>query len=368
MRLLSLALHQFRSYEDLSLDLSASDLHLFLGDNGVGKTNILEAISVLSLSRSALDREEGDLVQWGKDFYRVTGHVKADLGDEKGVEVVSQIAPRKQKACFVNDVRVPVSSFVGQLPVVLFLPQDLVLFSGPPSGRRRFLDHILSQVHPEYFALSSEYLKIMKQRNTLLGKIADKEAYPDDLTPWDLGIAEKGALLTSHRLEIIEMLSMTLSEEMRSLGEESGTVQLLYERKGTARDFGGIRDELADLLLHYRERDILLQSTTIGPHRDDWKIFVDGRELTTFASRGQQRTAVLALLFLEVSYLGLRRNEKPVILLDDVFSELDDHHQEGVLQSFADHQVIITSTHLPPKLEGMKVWQVSELKGSSVAG
>lgn len=361
MRLTSLHLHQFRSYEDLHLDFSSGDLHVLLGPNGIGKTNILEAISVLSLSKSALDRDEADVIRWGTDFYRVTAAAVADLGDVRGLEVVSQLMPRKQKACFVNDVRVPVASFVGQLPVVLFLPQDLILFTGPPSGRRRFLDHILCQVHPDYFAALSEYQKIMKQRNSLLSKIADREASENDLDPWDLGIAHRGAEITVRRLEIIETLGMTLCEEMRSLGEAPETVELLYERKGSARDLGAIQTEIGDLLTHYRQRDILLQSTTIGPHRDDWKVLVDGRELTTFASRGQQRTAVLALLFLEVSYLGLRRNEKPVILLDDVFSELDDRHQEGVLQSFAEHQVIISSTHLPPEVHGAKVWDVAEV-------
>lgn len=362
MRLTSLHLHQFRSYEDRVFDFAGSDLHLLIGPNGIGKTNVLEAISVLSLSHSALDRDEVDLIQWGKEYYRVTGALESDTGEKMETEVVSQVTPRKQKACFVNDVRIPAASFVGQLPAVLFLPQDLILFIGPPSGRRRFLDHILSQVHPEYFTALGEYQKIMKQRNTLLSKIADREASEGDLSPWDLGIVEKGAEITLRRLEIIETLGMTLAEEMRSLSETPESVELLYERKGTARDLKAIRDELLELLSHYRPRDILLQSTTVGPHRDDWKIHVNGRELTTFASRGQQRTAVLALLFLEVSYLGLRRNEHPVILLDDAFSELDDAHQEGVLRSFADHQVFITSTHLPPELHGAKVWEIKKLQ------
>ena len=363
MRLSSLHLHQFRSYEERIFDFAGNDLHLLIGPNGIGKTNVLEAVSVLSLSHSALDRDEVDLIQWGKEYYRVTASMESDLGEKIETEVVSQVSPKKQKACFVNDVRIPAASFVGQLPAVLFLPQDLILFTGPPSGRRRFLDHILSQVHPEYFAALSEYQKIMKQRNTLLSKIADHEASEGDLAPWDLGIAEKGAEITLRRLEIAQTLGMTLAEEMRSLGEAPQTVELLYERKVEARELNTIRDELLELLTHYRPRDILLQSTTVGPHRDDWKIHVDGRELTTFASRGQQRTAVLALLFVEVSYLGLRRNEKPVILLDDVFSELDDAHQEGVLRSFADHQVFITSTHLPKELHGAKIWEVEKLQG-----
>ncbi|MDP7477522.1 MAG: hypothetical protein QF442_03680, partial [Candidatus Peribacteraceae bacterium] len=125
------------------------------------------------------------------------------------------------------------------------------------------------------------------------------------------------------------------------------------------RNFSDAKSELMDLLSHFQERDIVLHSTTIGPHRDDWKILVDGRDISTFASRGQQRTAVLALLFLQVSYLELQRGEKPVILLDDVFSELDDHHQKSLLSSLEEHQVIITTTHIPSQLHGARVLEIS---------
>ena len=152
---------------------------------------------------------------------------------------------------------------------------------------------------------------------------------------------------------------MTLRDELLRLGEDWPTAEFVYERKGVQRLQDAIEQELLSALEHWTERDILLQSTTIGPHRDDWGICVDGRSLPSFASRGQQRAAVLALLFLLGSYTELQRGEKPVIILDDVFSELDSLHQETLLSSFADHQVLITTTHVPEGIpSGARMWSV----------
>lgn len=362
MRLLSLSLEQFRSYSQHSIDFSGGSVSIFVGPNGAGKTNVIEAISVLSLTKSCQGLEEQDLIQWEKEYYRVQCHCQNDQGDEKTLEVTSQIAPRKQKGCFVNDVRTPLGDMVGTIPTVLFLPQDLQLFSGPPANRRAFIDQLLCQVSPQYLKVMADYKKVLKQRNSLLKRIAEGSSSQDDLAIWDAEVAQKGASITLRRLEMIEVLECTLTEELRALGEHWNDVHLVYDRKGAARTIETAEQELKDLLEHYRSRDIILQSTTVGPHREDWHIEVDGRSLPTFASRGQQRTAVLALLFLKVSYVELRRQEKPVILLDDVFSELDDAHQSALLSSFDDHQVIITTTHIPESLHGASVFTVADGK------
>lgn len=360
MRLTALSLQRFRSYNSHQMEFEESSVHVLLGPNGVGKTNILEAISLLSLTKSCQKADETDIITWGEDFYRVQGTALSDTGEEKSFEIVSQISPRKQKVCFVNDVKIPISDMVGQLPTVIFLPQDLELFTGAPANRRAFLDQLLCQVSPEYLQTLMQYQKVLKQRNALLRKISDGVARRTDLAIWDEKAAETGTIVMLRRLELIEMLQCTLPEELAQLGEDWSDATLHYERKGEARDFESAKQETLDLLSHFQERDIIIQSTTIGPHRDDWKILVDGRDIATFASRGQQRTAVLALLFLEVSYLELQRGEKPIVLLDDVFSELDDHHQVSLLSSFEEHQVIITSTHVPSKLCGAKVWEMDK--------
>lgn len=361
MRLQSLHLEQFRSYERLRLECTAKDVQVLLGRNGAGKTNILESISILSLLRSTLGVEETDLVHWGRDFYRIKAVVRNDAGEEKQLEVVSQQAPRVQKACFLNDVKMPVDKMIGVLPTVLFMPQDLQLFSGAPANRRKFLDRLLSQVSPEYLGGLMQYQKVLKQRNSLLKRIAEGRAAESELDLWDDQLAVLAAPVTTARLELIGTLQLTLPEEIRTLGEDRWqNIQLAYVCKGEATDTAELRLEYRRRFLQNRPRDIILQATTVGPHREDWGIQVDGRDITTFASRGQQRASLLALLLLQVSYLELRCGEKPIILLDDVFSELDENHQRRLLDSLSGYQVFITTTKLPEDYDGVEVIKVEK--------
>jgi DNA replication and repair protein RecF len=362
MRLQSLQLEHFRSYESADIAFDGGNVHLLIGPNGSGKTNILEAISILSITRSCRGRDEQELPRWGSAHYRVTGLVRSDAGIEKRLEVVSEVTPRQRKATFINDVKTGLGSFVGFLPTITFLPQDLLLFSGPPAERRRFLDLLLSQVSPDYLQTLSGYQKILKQRNALLRRIA--EGHPDDgmLTLWDRELSKRGSLLTLARLEMIETLNLTLAEEMASLGESWPDARLFYQRKGEAHTAVELEQDLFAQLTQNRERDLILLSTTSGPHREDWQAVAGGRELPTFASRGQERVAVLALLLLQVSYLELKRGEKPVLLLDDAFSELDDGHQAALLSALEGYQVIMTSTRVPPNAEGARIWKVESGK------
>ena len=174
MKLTRLELTNFRSYLSLQFDASSSNIHVLQGDNGAGKTNILEAISVLSVTKSFQVLTEQDLIHWGQDFYRLTATIESDTGELIQIEAASQIAPRKKKAFFKNEVPLKASQLVGTLPTVLFVPQDLDLFTGAPQRRRQFLDQLLCQVSPEYLVALSQYQKIVKQRNALLKKIAEK--------------------------------------------------------------------------------------------------------------------------------------------------------------------------------------------------
>jgi DNA replication and repair protein RecF len=360
VRIHSLHLEQFRSYQRLDCALAAEDVHVLLGPNGVGKTNFIEAISVLSEGESCLGREEVDLVAWEEHYYRVSAHVRRDDGDEATLEIVSELRPRKRRGCFVNDVRTSAAAFVGTLPTVLFLPQDLSLFTGPPALRRRFLDRTLGQVLPHYRQSLGVYQKVLKQRGALLRAIAQGVGREEDLATWNTVLAHEGARITLRRLELLGVLQCTLPEELERLSESWSDASLRYVRTGEGRSETDIQCEILAALERYQERDILLQATSAGPHRDDWSMLVRGRELPTFASRGQQRTAVLALLFLQAGYTELQRGEKAVILLDDVFSELDPIHQRALLSSLQDHQVLITATQVPEQLADVMVWDVGE--------
>ena len=340
--------------------LPLGNLHLLLGSNGAGKTNILEALSVLSEGESFLGRGEEELVTWNENYYRIRVETQSDAGEKMTLEAVSERVPRTRRAFFVRDVRVPAKEFCGILPTIVFLPQDLDLFTGPPAARRRLLDRALQQVSPQYRVALETYGKTLKQRSALLRHIADGQGKIADLGIWNGVLAKEGAAITMRRLELLGVLQCTLAEELERLGEDLTHPALRYERTGEARTAEDIEREMWRELERVVGRDVLLQATSIGPHRDDWGLIVEGRNLPSFASRGQQRTAVLALLFLLGSYLELQRGEKPVILLDDVFSELDPHHQQALLTVFGDHQVFITATHVPEGLEEAIVWEVGE--------
>lgn len=359
MRIQSLQLEQFRTYDSLSLDLRGALLHVFCGENGKGKTNLLEAVSVLSLTKSCRGREDDELVAWGKSHYRVTAQTESDTGQAVKLEVVSELEPRRRKAAFRNDAKMGLSEMVGMLPAVVFLPQDLALFSGSPADRRRFADQLLSQVSPEYLADFAAYQKLLQQRNALLRRIADGEDTEASLEPWDRELARHGTAITTARLELIETLNLSFIAELNSLGEDWPDAKLVYDRKGAERDPSAMQAEFLELLARSRKRDLATLSTGVGPHREDWQAYSDGRALPQFASRGQERAAVLSLLLLEVSYLELRRGEKPVILLDDALSELDDAHQEALLGSLSSHQVLLTATRVPPGLPAdLALWNV----------
>ncbi len=353
MRLLSLSLEQFRSYENLELSLENSgNITVLMGENATGKTNILEAISVLSLLKSSRKAEENDLIQWEKSHYRIRGACRSDLGVMNSLEVVSQVEPKKARAAFINDVRTPANRYIGTLPLVTFTPDDLLLWSGSPSSRRRLIDILLCQVSPMYLQAMAEYERALKQRNTLLKQIREQQQGSSALDPWDEKIALLGTVITVDRLQLFETLQMTILRELRSLGEKPVSAIFQYVRKTGATNEAQLKDEMLRELLQYRERDILTQGTTVGPHRDDWTLLMDGRDIATFASRGQQRAALLALLLLQASFLELRKSEKPILLLDDVFSELDEKHRGAILETLSDHQVIITAVEFDESLRG----------------
>lgn len=359
VQVLSLRLESFRSYAQAEVPC-AGTCHLFVGQNGSGKTNILEALSVLSLTKSFLGVEDDVLRHWGAMHYRVTAVIQSDTGEERELEVVMQAEPRVAKAAFVSGVRTPLTTIVGILPTVVFLPQMTELFRGPPAERRRFLDSVLCQVSPEYFAALMQYQKVLKQRNALLKAVVAKEAGSDQLLVWDAAIAPLAARITLLRLELTEMFTMTLPEELRALGEHWDEVSIAYTRSTAARDLDLLTQELITLYSSHRERDLAMQTTSIGPHREDWQVLVSGRALPDFASRGQQRTVLLALLFLQTSYLTLRRGERPIVLLDDLYSELDQAHCARVTEAMAGHQVFLTATEVPSNLQtqNVVVWQV----------
>lgn len=350
MRITSLTLRSFRSYETLTIDFGESGRpEIFIGENGTGKTNIVEAVSLLSLGRSCLRADQETMLRFGHDFFRVRADIQTDDGAAKSVECVFQTSPRRASAYFVQDARTPLLNFIGVLPSITFLPQDLDLFTGSPSGRRNVIDALLSQLQPTYAERRLSYEKVLKQRNALLRRIAEGESPSSDLDVWDAELSLHGTGIRRERAKVLESFSRMLPAELRSLSESPATL--------TVRSSIGSGDLAADLQ-HSRAKDILLRTTTVGPHRDDWTILADDHPIGDYYSRGQQRSAFLALLFVSASLFEAHRNERPVILLDDVLSELDDAHQQALLRRLEGHQVLLTTTHPIPQITGLRTWAV----------
>ncbi|MDD5054687.1 MAG: DNA replication and repair protein RecF [Candidatus Peribacteraceae bacterium] len=358
MRLLSLSLEFFRSYDRLDLLFGSNSMQLLVGENGSGKTNIVEAIGYLSQGRSCLGVKPEDVIRWNDGHFRVRADVVSDAGSNSTLEVVFQQVPSRATACFLSDVRVPFATFIGSLPAVSFLPQDLGIFTGPPSQRRAFLDSLLVQLDPTYLPLRMRLERTLKQRNALLKRIDSGEVPENDLSIWDEELASVGAGIQRARLLLSDSIGKQLPAMLARLGEEWKRIEFSYLRSTYAQDEDGIRGEILTLLNDRRIKDIPAGTTTAGPHRDDWDVLIDGRSMGIVASRGQQRAGFVALLFISVSLLAERKKEKPIILLDDVLSELDEAHQEVLLRHCSDYQTIVTTAHLLPGLKIGDVWDV----------
>jgi DNA replication and repair protein RecF len=366
MHIEQLSLRDFRNYRHLDIAFPRG-LLLFVGGNAQGKSNLLEAIYLLATTRSVRATTEGELVNWeasqqGPAVARLVGTARRHDGSVQ-VEVAIMTRPTGEQAAAsrlpaskrlrVNGVVRRASETVGQMTAVLFTTQDIDLVGGAPSLRRRYLDITLSQVDPAYLRALQRYGKIVLQRNALLRRIQEGAAGLDQLSFWDEEMAQHGAYITSSRGRAVSSLSVLAREAHRALSGGEEDLSLAYQPQ-LSRAWDGERvaaastDELAAALLQAlaagRQRDVAAGVSLTGPHRDDLLFLLNGVPAAAFASRGQQRTAALALRLAEAQFLLDRSGEHPVLLLDDVLSELDESRRAGVLAAASEfEQVLITS-------------------------
>lgn len=332
----SLDLKNFRNYERLSLSLSPGT-NIFYGKNAQGKTNILEAVYMAGTTKSHRTSRDREVIRMGEEEshirmlldrhgneYRIDMHLKR--GKMKGVAVGGQ--PIRRAADLFS-----ITSFV------FFSPEDLGMIKNGPSARRKFLDLVLSVIDSMYMADLSTYGKILVQRNALLKECAEKPERTAELDIWDMQMAETGKRIIDRRAAFLEEFSEVAREQHRELTGGTETLTVLYERQTPAF-------ELADKLFLMRDKDIRNGSTGIGPHRDDIAIRSNGIDLRTYGSQGQQRTAALSMKLSEIAMIERARRERPVLLLDDVLSELDETRQKALLGGIRDTQTLITCTGL----------------------
>ena len=384
MRIESLELEEFRAYRRLRLDIGAPGLALH-GENGSGKSTLLEAISMLATTRSPRTSFEREVVNWASGvefgfppFSRVAGTVISG-GERRQIEI-SLVLEREGGAAIKKQVRldgraVRSSTAVGILRTVLFTPEDVGLITGTPGDRRRYLDVMLCQLDRGYLRALAEHAKVLAQRNSLLKQFARDGVSPasraviEQLGFWDQRLVAAGAQLLARRATAIGALDRFARECFGRL--DGGAFAIRYAPAlDTWERLAGIEADHADLgalvaqamldeLERRRPEELRRGVTLVGPHRDEVVFTLDGRSMASFGSRGQQRLGVLAAKLAEVALMTLDGGEPPVLLLDDVLSELDARHRGLLLETAAGDgcQVLITATDAAllddPRLAGL---------------
>jgi DNA replication and repair protein RecF len=359
-----LSLTNFRNFARLELSLQ-DRLTLFQGANAQGKTNLLEAIHLLATGRSPRAGAERELIAWlalesPLPYARLVAEV-GEGGESQKLELVLEPVrngggaggPVVRKQVRVNNTPRRALDLIGRLRVVLFLPEDISLVSGAPSERRRYLDIALCQISHPYCRALAEYNRALAQRNALLRRLRDEGGDAAQLAFWDDQLAEHGSVLLHRRAQAVAHLQRIAEGRHRALAGGRERLRLAYlpgAETGQIPGAPGVaREEIAARLLRRlrdgRGREIAAGSSLVGPHRDDVTFDVDGRDLRCYGSRGQQRTGALALKLAEVEMMREETGDSPLLLLDDVMSELDETRRHALLDALeAVSQALVTTT------------------------
>lgn len=342
MRLQHLWLADFRNYPQLDLEFPAGT-NLIVGSNGEGKTNLLEAVFFLATMSSFRVTPTEALIRTGAEASGavVRGEMKVDQRDVL-FEAALRSSGRSQFQ--VNRQRVRRRDLLGLAPVSIFMPDDLVLLKGGPGERRRFLDNALSQIDPRLDVARSDTESILRQRNALLRQTGGHLNFDAEITldVWDEKLADVGERLAAARRSLVAELSIGVTSAYGEIASQTTAVDLVYESTWTA-------GELKETLRRVRGEDLRRGATTVGPHRDDMLVILEGRPARTHASQGEQRSLALALRLAVHRELEKATGQSPLLLLDDVFSELDPERSRGVLGALQSEQTLLTTAGALPR-------------------
>lgn len=371
------SLTNFRNYGRLELSLTPGATLLY-GQNAQGKTNLLEAIYYLATTRSPHAEYDNQLLNWDAaqedepvSVGRLVAQVQRKDGDERlEMRLILERSGHGRSATFRREAlverrKVRLMDMLGHLRVVLFLPEDVQLITGSPAMRRRYMDITLCQIDPVYCRNLSHYNKVIEQRNALLRQIAEHSGSQDVLPVFTDRLVNLGSQIFARRAVFLgEMARETQRVHYESLTNGRETIRLQYLPRLSSNgqdaetavtigewlqnhqeDLPAIKSRLADALKMTQTQDMARGATTVGPHRDDWRFLLNGRDLSSYGSRGQQRTAILALKMAEISWMTAVTGDQPVLLLDEVVAELDAQRRAALLQTVQTaSQSILTAT------------------------
>lgn len=365
MRVTHLSLTNFRNYGRLELDFPPGPT-LLHGDNAQGKTNLLEALYYLATSRSPHASQDSQLINWEAEQSSepiVVGRLTATLATERGSRMVemrlileSKYSGQRgfRREALVNRRKVRLMDLLGNLQVVLFLPEDVQLITGPPSGRRRYLNITLCQVDGAHCRVLSQYNKVLEQRNAVLRQLAEGQGSMEVLGIFTERLAGLGSQIYARRgrffdeigriaqrihyealtdgRESLKLLYLPRLDAAQSSGDTATAVAAADWLHDHTTDAAAITERFTRALQASQRKDIARGATSVGPHRDDWAFWVNGRDLGSYGSRGQQRSGMLALKLAEIDWMASVTGETPILLLDEVVAELDERRRELLLQ------------------------------------
>ncbi|WP_077329839.1 DNA replication/repair protein RecF [Virgibacillus siamensis] len=333
MHIEQLKLKNYRNYTELELTFD-DKINVIIGENAQGKTNLMEAIYLLAFTKSHRTTREKELIQWEADYAKIEGRI-TKRSQSFPLEIVLSGKGKKAKLNRIEQKRL--SDYIGTLNVVMFAPEDLTLVKGPPQIRRRFIDMELGQIQPKYIYHLGQFQKILKQRNHFLKQL--QRNYQTDRTMLDVlteQLVEHAATLLERRFIFLELLRKWAAPIHHGISRELENLEITYAptidvsedaEKGTIESI--YRNQFQEI----QEKEIERGTTLIGPHRDDLIFHVNGKNVQTYGSQGQQRTAALSVKLAEIELIFNEVGEYPVLLLDDVLSELDDFRQSHLLNT-----------------------------------
>ena len=344
MYISSLSLKDFRNYRDAFI-LFSRDLNIIYGNNAQGKTNIIEAIFLCASGRSHRTSKDSELVKINKNQFDISLEIVKGEGNKR-IDIIYETG--KKKMVKVNEIPVSrIGNLMGNLLAVIFSPEDILIIKEGPSQRRRFIDITISQIKPSYFYDLQQFSKILLQRNTLLKEIQFNRSLIETLDIWDEKLSETAARIMMVRNSFINELNIKSKDIHQKITSGCEVLDIKYKPSINIKNFndaGSLKKELIDGLSKNRSIELKRCVTVVGPHRDDYDILINGLNLKIYGSQGQQRTAVLSLKLAEIEIIKSMIGENPVLLLDDVMSELDFERREFLLENIKNIQTFITCT------------------------
>ena len=346
MRIRKIRLTNFRNFGDVDVEFGQRR-NLIVGANAQGKTNLLEAIHILGVGRSHRDRKDAHLVRFGEDFYRIDGEF-----EHAGVKTRIEAAyGEDRKRIRINGKESRPVDLVGLVGIVISSPDDIDLIKGGPAFRRTFLDMAISQMSKEYLVTLQRYVRALTQRNNLLRAAQERRVDRSEADTWTRSVVELGAAVVTRRVSFLKEIVPQVAANFAAISGKAGDIRLPYEPRGYHIDAGAdVEIALAAALEAQSEIEVRRGYTLCGPHVDDFKFFSDGRDIRQFGSEGEQRTAVLALRCAEVHVMGERMKRFPLVLLDDVFAELDEARAGALTALISKFDQIVLTSSRPGRL------------------